>query len=149
MKKMDCFIFEPGMWLGEGKVKLSISDEELKYVTRWNINKTKKNGHIVTMQEVQITGVSDMMNNQFSFYDFGENSFKVELENQTFGKVTGSGIYRPALIAWEFRLGDLGFEGFEMYQLQEDGGYFMHAEYLAQEDFRTQIQGRIWKKVAS
>jgi hypothetical protein len=148
MKKSDCFIFEPGTWLGEGKVRLSISDEELKFVTRWNVDKAKKTGRIASMQEVQITGISEIMNNQFLFYDFDAETFKIELENQTLGKIVGSGIYRPKLIAWEFRLNDVGFEGFEMYQLLEDGSYFMHAEYIAQEDFRTQIQGKIWKKAA-
>lgn len=148
MKKSDCFIFEPGVWLGEGKVKLSISEEELKFATRWNIDKAKKTGRIISVQEVQITGVPEMMNNRFLFYDFDQETFKVELENQTIGKIVGAGIYRPKLIAWEFRLNEIGFEGFEMYQLLEDGSYFMHAEYLAEEDFRTHIQGKIWKKSA-
>lgn len=147
-KAADCFIFEPGTWLGEGKVKLSISEEELKFVTRWNVDKAKKTGRIISLQEVQITGVSEMMSNRFLFYDFGAESFKIELENDTLGKIVGSGIYRPKLIAWEFRLNELGFEGFEMYQLLDDGSYFMHAEYLAEEDFRTHIQGKIWKKAA-
>jgi hypothetical protein len=149
MKKTECFIFEPGTWLGEGKVKLSISEEELKFVTRWNVDKVKKAGSIMSLQEVQITGISEVMNNQFMFYDFDNENFKIELENPTLGKILGTGIYRPKLVAWEFRANPVGFEGFEMYQLLDDGSYFMHAEYIAQEDFRTQIQGRIWKKATS
>lgn len=148
MKMSECFIFEPGTWLGEGTVKLTVSDEELKYVTRWHVNKLKKSGEIGSVQEVQITGIPDVMQNQFSFYEFGEEHFKVKLENPTIGKVVGTGIYRPKLVAWEFRLNDIGFEGFEMYQLLDDGSYFMHAEYVSHEDFRTRIQGKIWKKVA-
>lgn len=146
MEIKDCFIFEPGTWLGEGKVKLLVSDEELKYVTRWSVDKAKKSGRIGSMQEVQITGIPDVMHNQFYFYDFEDEKFAVTLENPTIGKVIGSGVCRPKLVAWEFRLNDIGFEGFEMYELLADGSYFMHAEYVSQEDFRTCIQGKIWKK---
>lgn len=148
MKIGECFIFGPGTWLGEGKVKLTVSDEELKYVTRWNIDKSKKNGLIGSIQEVQITGIPDVMHNQFSFYDFADEQFKVQLENPTIGKVIGTGIYRPKLLAWEFRNNGMEFEGFEMYELLADGSYFMHAEYVSNEEFRTSIQGKIWKKAA-
>ena len=117
-------------------------------MTRWSVDKAKKSGLIGSMQEVQITGIPDVMHNQFSFYDFVEDRFSVTLENATIGKVLGSGICRPKLIAWEFRNNDIGFEGFEMYELLEDGSYFMHAEYVSQEDFRSAIQGKIWKKSA-
>jgi len=137
MKMEECFIFEPGTWLGEGKVRLTVSEEELKYVTRWNIDKSKKNGLIGSMQEVQITGIPDVMLNQFSFYEFNEENFKVQLENPTIGKIIGIGIYKPKLIAWEFRRNDLGFEGFEMYEQLPDGSYFMHAEYVSQDEFRN------------
>ena len=88
------------------------------------------------------------MHNQFSFYDFADEQFKVQLENPTIGKVIGTGIYRPKLLAWEFRNNGMEFEGFEMYELLADGSYFMHAEYVSNEEFRTSIQGKIWKKAA-
>ena len=142
------FVLTAGVWLGEGVVKLSIADEELKFITRWTVSKPKKNGLILSSQEVQIGGVSEIMKNMFSFSNLTEEAFEVSLENENLGKVTGTGIYRPELLAWEFRNNPLGFEGFELYQLLDDGSYFMHAEYITKEDFRTQIQGKLWKKVA-
>ena len=142
------FIKTPGVWLGDGIVKLSVAEEELKFVTRWTINKSKKNGQIQSCQEVQIGGVDDVMKNMFAFSEISSEGFQVVLENDHLGQVVGQGIYRPELIAWEFRHNPLGFEGFEVYRLLEDGSYFMHAEYVTKEDFRTQIQGRLWKKSA-
>lgn len=147
-EKKHLFIFEPGIWLGEGKVKLSISDEELHFFTRWNVDKGKGSNKIPGTQEIEIKGIPDKMCNHFSFYNFGQKEFKIKLENQTVGEVIGEGIIRPESIAWEFRLNEIGFEGFEFYKLQEDGSYFMHAEYCTQEDLRTLIQGKIWKKTA-
>ncbi|PCI92921.1 hypothetical protein COB11_06260 [Candidatus Aerophobetes bacterium] len=143
------FIFQPGIWLGEGKVKLSISDEELRFFTRWNVKKEKKAVKIPGFQEIEIKGIPEKMCNYFSFYNFGDHDFKVKLENQNIGEVIGEGIIRKDTIAWEFRLNDIGFEGFEFYKLQEDGSYFMHAEYVTQDEYRTVIQGKIWKKSSS
>lgn len=140
------FIFEPGVWLGEGKVNLSISDEMLKFSTRWNVEDPKKPGSICTLQEVQIKGLEDVMKNKLTFSNFSEGEFCVHLENENIGKVKGFGIIKPKTIAWEFRSDDKEFEGFEVYELQEDGGYFMHAEYVTKDEFRTLIQGKIWKK---
>lgn len=143
------FIFTPGIWLGEGTVKLSISEEELKFCTRWDVKKEKKGKMIPGIQEIEIKGLSDRMCNQFSFYNFGDRDFKIKLENQNVGEVIGEGIIRKDAIAWEFRSNESGFEGFEFYKLQEDGSYFMHAEYMTADDFRTIIQGKIWKKTSS
>ena len=143
------FIFQPGVWLGEGKVNLSISDEMLKFSTRWNVEDPQKKGNITTLQEVQIKGLEDVMKNKLTFSDFSGGEFSVHLENENVGKIIGRGIVKPKTIAWEFRSEDKEFEGFEVYELQEDGGYFMHAEYVTKDEFRTLIQGKIWKKSKS
>ena len=36
------------------------------------------------------------------------------------------------------------FEGFETYHLQSDGSYLMHGEYVTTDQFRTQIEARIY-----
>jgi len=143
------FILEPGVWLGEGKVNLSISDEMLKFSTRWNIEDSSKKGCISSLQEVQIKGLEDIMKNKLTFSDISEESFTVHLENENIGKIQGHGIIKPKMIAWEFRSDDKEFEGFEVYELLDDGGYFMHAEYVTKDDFRTLIQGKIWKKATA
>lgn len=143
------FILAPSSWIGEGKIKLNMVDEELGFVTRWTVADRDPTGKIECVQEIQVKGLSDIMHNQFFFSHMTPSSFKVELENQSLGKVEGSGIINDKVIAWEFRLTDIGFEGFEFYEKQEDGSYLMRAEYATDDQFRTIIQGKVWKpKVA-
>ena len=33
------FLFEPGLWIGEGHVQFSSSPEQVKFYTRWKIPK--------------------------------------------------------------------------------------------------------------
>jgi len=141
------FIFTPGAWLGEGKITLSMMDEALPFYTRWKVPEVDEQGNILCFQEVQIAGLSDLMLNQFSFYDLSQKNFAISLENQSIGKVVGKGMVYPNKIGWEFRLGHLGFEGFEFYEkTDEPDKYLLHAEYATSDDFRTVIHGKIWKK---
>jgi hypothetical protein len=142
------FILDPSQWLGEGKIRLNMVDEELGFVTRWNVGNRDDRGRIESVQEVQVKGVADVMFNQFSFFDITPTQFSVELENQALGRVIGNGIINDKVIAWEFRVLELGFEGFEFYEKQDDGKYLMRAEYCTSDQFRTIINGTIWKKTA-
>ncbi|MCB1115361.1 MAG: hypothetical protein KDK71_02730 [Chlamydiia bacterium] len=138
------FILKPGAWLGEGKITLSTVEEELPFYTRWNVSPGDK-GRIESKQEIEISGVPDLMQNQFAFFDLSEKAFAIELENQSLGKVVGKGLINNCLIGWEFRLDHLGFEGFEFYEKSElPDTYLMHAEYATNDDFRTVIHGKIW-----
>src|SRR5437667_6647755 len=139
------FIFTPGSWLGEGKIKLNMVDEELNFYTRWNILDRDEIGKIESIQEIQVKGLSDIMLNQFCFFDLAHNNFTLELENQALGRVSGTGIINDKVIAWEFRLPDIGFEGFEFYEKDPDGSYRMRAEYATNDQFRTLITGKVWK----
>jgi hypothetical protein len=138
------FILSPNSWLGEGKIQLSMVEEELGFYTRWNVAGPDNGGKIECVQEIQVKGLSDVMINQFSFFDVTPSSFSIELENQALGKVIGSGIINDKIIAWEFRVNELGFEGFEFYEKQSDNSYFMRAEYATSDQFRTIIQGKVW-----
>lgn len=138
------FILKPGAWLGEGKITLSTVEEELPFYTRWNVSPGDK-GRIESKQEIEISGVPDLMQNQFAFFDLSDKAFAIELENQSLGKVVGKGLINDCLIGWEFRLDHLGFEGFEFYEKSElPDTYLMHAEYATNDDFRTVIHGKIW-----
>ena len=139
------FILNPHQWLGEGKIVLNMVQEELSFFTRWNISPADGSGIIECVQEIQVKGLSDIMINQFIFTGFTPNSFSIELENQAMGKVVGSGIISDKVIGWEFRLAELGFEGFEFYEKQPDNSYLMHAEYSTTDQFRTSIKGRVWQ----
>lgn len=144
--KEHTFLFESKKWLGEGTIKLSMSDEELRFYTRWNLGKLDPDGRIPAFQEVQISGVDDAMHNQFLITDLTNTHFNIELENAALGRITGKGIIKENLIAWEFRNKEIGFEGFEFYERQEDGSYLMRAEYATPDHFRTIIRAKIWER---
>jgi hypothetical protein len=141
------FIFASGRWFGEGQIQLNMVDEELGFITRWNVSHRDPLGKIECLQEIQVKGISDVMTNQFSFFDFIAGNFTLELENHALGKVQGKGILSDTVIAWEFRIPELGFEGFEFYEKEAEDVYLMRAEYATAEQFRTLIQGKVWKQI--
>ena len=124
-------------------------EDELPFFTRWKVSPQDQAGRIESTQEIEIAGLAETMNNAFVFSKVTETDFAIELENQNLGRVVGKGIIKPKVIGWEFRLQNLGFEGFEFYELEEDGGYRLHAEYATNDDFRTTIRGRVWKQLAA
>ena len=140
------FIFSATSWIGEGKIQLNRVEEELIFYTRWNILPRDDHGLITCSQEIQVKGLSDVMTNQFFFSDVNPTGFLIELENQALGKVAGKGIVSDKVIGWEFSNPEIGFEGFEFYEKQEDDSYLMRAEYASSEEFRTIIRGKVWKK---
>ncbi len=139
------FLMQPLAWLGEGRIKLNMVDEELSFFTRWSMGPRNELGEIECLQEIQVKGMTDIMHNQFIIRDLASNTFSIELENQALGRIQGSGIIGDKVIAWEFRVKELGFEGFEFYEKQADNSYVMRAEYATTDQFRTVINGRVWQ----
>src|SRR3569832_733582 len=117
------FIFNPSVWLGEGKIQLNMVEEELPFYTKWNITQKDQDGKIECLQQIQVKGLSEMMHNQLLFFDFVPGNFQLELDNPSIGKVTGKGLITEQMIAWEFRVPQIGFEGFETYEKQPDDSY--------------------------
>lgn len=144
------FIFNPGIWIGEGKLSFSYSSEQLRFYTKWR-NAALKETEILCTQQVEKQDMAELLCNRFTFSKITADSFMVELENDLFGHIQGTGIISPTTIAWEFHQ-ERGFgdsetvEGLEVYELQPSGDYLFHAEYLSNDKFRTMIDGRIWKK---
>ncbi|NGX55860.1 MAG: hypothetical protein K1060chlam5_00091 [Candidatus Anoxychlamydiales bacterium] len=138
------FLFDSKSWIGEGIITLNMVEEDLNFFTKWSVNEADFAGKIQSVQEIQISGISENMRNEFTFYDFTEGKFSIEMENLNIGRVVGTGVYNDNMIAWEFRENDLNFEGYETYHLQKDGTYIMHAEYVTSDQFRTQIDGKLW-----
>jgi len=138
------FLFQPGNWIGEGKVSFSASPDEVRFYTKWVITSMDDLG-IQCRQTVEIQGVNEHVINRFIISDIKTSSFNIELQNEMLEMVTGTGIVDPKKIAWEFRDHE-NFEGFEVYQLSDNGEYIFHAEYTSPDQFRTMIDGRIWKK---
>lgn len=145
------FIFESGLWVGEGRVRFSSSPDQVKFYTKWTIPKNLKQAtgeEGSCSQQVEMLGSNEQVVNKFVITMQSQNSFMISLENEMVGKVQGKGIVDEKTIAWEFR-GHPGFEGFEVYELTDNGDYMLHAEYASPDQFRTMIEGRIWKKAAS
>lgn len=145
------FLFHRGKWVGEGKISFSASPEELKFYTRWTFPEDPSKGDdkaIYCTQHVEMMGDQEHIYNHFTFFHFKDDSFEVELENELIGRVQGVGVADEKKIAWEFR-GHPNFEGFEAYQAQKSGDYSFHAEYVSPDQFRSIIDGRLWKKEAT
>lgn len=138
------FIFSPGAWIGEGRVTFSMSPDLVRYYTKWTIDAIR-DGKITCEHRVEKEGGGDDIFNAFTFSNITQDTFTVELTNETLGVVIGHGIIDDKTIAWEFK-GNPEFQGFEVYELQENGDYMVHAEYASTEEYRTIVDGRIWKK---
>lgn len=138
------FIFHPGLWIGEGKVTFSASPDHIRFYTKWRIEHGVE-GVIACWQQVEIQGTDEHVFNNFRMMNITPQGFDIELENELMGKIHGKGLVDEKTVAWEFR-GGPEFEGFEVYELQEDGDYMVHAEYASPDQYRTIIDGRIWKK---
>jgi hypothetical protein len=144
------FIFSPGEWIGQGKITFSASPAQLRFYTKWLISERKEN-EISAEQIIEQQGEADLMANSFSFTDLTPVSFKISVNSELLGTVIGKGVIDSKTIAWEFRQSmnpdrEEPFEGFEVYELQEGGDYLLHAEYFSGQEYRTIIDGRIWKK---
>lgn len=141
------FLLEPKLWLGEGTIQLSNAEEDLGYMTKWSVENVSHSGEIECSQEIQLKGLSDVMYNKFILTEITPTQFTVYLENDALGKVAGYGIITPDVIGWEFRIKEIGFEGFEFYERQSDGSYHMRAEFSSGDQFRTTIRGKVWQKI--
>ena len=140
------FLLKPSTWLGQGKIQLNMVAEELGFSTRWSVSNVDGDGRIECTQEIQVKGLSEVMHNQFLIHNLASGEFSIDLENQALGRVTGKGIVNDKVIAWEFRVEAIGFEGFELYEKQDDNNYIMRAEHATDDHFRTLIQGRLWQQ---
>lgn len=127
---------------------MNMVEEEIIFNTRWAIQNKDFAGKVICSQEIQIQGLSENMRNELSFYDFDNKCFSVDMENQNVGRIVGTGVYDEKMIGWEFRNNDMEFEGYETYSLQSDGTYHMKGEYVTSDQFRTQIEARIWLRSA-
>jgi hypothetical protein len=138
------FLFQAGKWIGEGRVTFSASPEHVHFYTKWEINPLE-DLQIHCQQRVEMRGVEENVFNKLVISEITSKTFSIEFENEMMGKVQGKGVIDDTTVAWEFH-GKEGIEGFEVYELQENGDYMLHAEYATEDQYRTIIDGRIWKK---
>ncbi|HEV7738203.1 MAG TPA: hypothetical protein VGO47_12640 [Chlamydiales bacterium] len=138
------FIFNPGSWIGEGKITLNMVEEDLTFNSNWTVMNKDFAGKVSCAQDIAIHGLSDCMRNELTFYGFENKGFSVDMENPNIGKITGVGVFDEKTIAWEFRDNGSNFEGYESYDLQADGSYIMRGEYVTSDQLRTKIEAKIW-----
>lgn len=138
------FIFKPGLWVGEGKVTFSASPDRVRFYTKWTFE-SQIDHAMAWHQHVELEGGDSNVYNTFRFFNIQPDTFEVELSNELLGSVCGKGLIDQRTIAWEFR-GNPEFEGFEVYERQENGDFMLHAEYSSLDQIRTIIDGRIWEK---
>lgn len=137
------FIFIPHKWRGQGIIELSMTEEEMRFFTRWTVH-PEKQGVIKCVQEIEIEGVTEKMFNYYQISEISSRGFDIELDNPLFGKVAGKGVIEKNTVAWEFRDSRSDFEGFEVYEITENG-YQVRAEYISDDQFRTIARGEIWR----
>lgn len=119
-----------------------MAEDILNFSMSWTIL-PEEEGKIYFNQVIAINDIADRMRNNFCVYNMTASEFEIDLENAIVGKVIGKGVISPKVIAWEFRRRDQEFEGYEIYELQENGSYKMRAEFTAGEGLRTHVEGFI------
>lgn len=145
MIQIHKFIFSPGVWIGEGTISFSTSPQSIHFYTKWLNNEYHPTFGYISSQQVEMQGVEESVFNKLIITEATPTSFVMTLENNLIGKVTGKGVIDVKTIAWEYRNGK-DLEGFEVYELQDNGDYLFHAEYSSTDQYRTIIDGRIWPK---
>lgn len=138
------FLFVPGRWVGQGKITFSNSNDLLRFYTSWMLTPGNE-GEMYCNQLVELQGVDEQILNSLKVYEITANDFKIDLESAPNGIAKGKGVIDLKTIAWEFH-GTGSIEGFEVYELQDNGDYMVHAEYSIAGLFSTCVDGRIWRK---
>lgn len=139
------FLFNPQHWVGDGTITFNEFGHGLKFYTQWKVLEISKD-QISCTQEIEVEGLMDKTQNRFILSGIKNNTFIITLENESLGRVVGKGVYDDKTVAWEFSNKELGFEGFEVYEVQADGNYITRGEYISIDQLRTIIEGKIWKK---
>lgn len=142
------FLFSSQEWVGDGTITFNEFGHGLKFYTHWKVSDTSDE-NISCTQEIEVEGLMDKTQNRFTLTEIKNNTFVISLENESLGKVMGKGVYDDKTVAWEFSNKELGFEGFEVYEIQEDGGYITRGEYISIDQLRTIIEGKVWKKTTA
>lgn len=138
------FLLAPGVWLGEGNITFNASSDSIIFYTRWTILESEKS--FICTQEVEMKGIDGKVENLYVVSKITPESFLIALDNELIGKVQGKGVIDPKNIAWEIR-GQKDFEGFEVFELLPTGEYKFHSEFYSPDQFRTIIDGKLWRKL--
>ena len=144
METVNDFVFTPGIWLGQGKISFASSSEFIKFYTKWVITQEIPNV-MKAVQVVELFDVEEPVINTFMLTEITPTKFTIQLESNSVGAVMGTGLRSESVIAWEFT-GQDRLEGFEVYEKQENGDYYLRAEYGNSENYRAFVEGLISQK---
>ena len=143
MTHKHLFLISAHKWDGEGTIKFNMSSEVLVFTTTWQVSHND-DGTIHCKQDICIKDVPETMANSFVISDLSKEKFLINLNNEILGSVDGSGIIDEKLLAWEFRGNELDFEGYEIFEKQDEKSYLTRAEFTSKDQMRTMIEGKIW-----
>lgn len=138
------FIFQAGIWLGEGEISFASSKETIHFYTRWQFIDKNQESYL-WVQEVELHPLNEVNRNFYTFTPTSEKAFTIQLANESMGHVEGKGIISQDLIAWELR-SQPESEGYDVYERQENGEYIFRSEYNSLDPYRTIIKGTLWKR---
>lgn len=144
------FIFQPGIWIGEGDISFSSSPQKIHFYTKWVIGEEGPNG-IICEQHIEQRGYPEPLLNRFLFTKTNEDTFDVQINSEHIQNGKGTGVFTAENIGWDFPSqismdGQSFFQGFELYYLKNDYTYDIHAEYSSDDTHSTIIDGKLWKK---
>lgn len=138
------FLFQSGVWLGEGKISFSASPNIINFYTRWKIFLPSED-EVRAVQNIELEGVKEHVINYYDIKEMTSESFKLFMSNDNIGEHQAKGTLSPEKIFWAYyKEGNL--QGFETYSIQPNGEYIFHAEYISMEGDKTIVEGRLWAK---
>jgi hypothetical protein len=132
-------------WLCQGKIKINVVQDELSFCARWVVSKSEES-EVICTQEIEVEGMEDKIENKLHITNIKDGKFDIVVQNDIWGEATGTGRIYPEKIAWEVRKHGPGFEGLEIYSLAEDGKYTIRSDFMTPNEYRSHIEGAIWKK---
>lgn len=148
------FIFEPGIWLGQGKVRIQQSSDFVNVYMKWDFSPADEKGGIACKQYVEREGVKDILCNALYFLPMTPVIFSVELTQDGAEKSSGFGFINAERIAWEYlkkaeetKEIETFLEGHESYILQQNGEYLCQAEFSSGKEYTTHLEGVLWKRM--
>ncbi len=137
------FLFQEGLWEGTGEITIPLSEKPYPLIVRWTVT-ALGNGRFKAVQRVEVESHEPMVNT-FTLSGKEDGEFQINLENDSIGMFSGSGVSDRDKLAWEFTHNGM-LEGYEVYERKSNEEYSFRAEYLGGEGVATVVSGNILLK---
>lgn len=141
--------FKEGIWQGSGALTLSMFEEKLPLTSRFTIQSDYSDSQeIHFIAEYKVEGYSEILVNSYHFMQFFKMNFRSTLENDSWGKVEGTGFISQQFIGIEYGKNHAGFFGFEAFQFLPDGTLHLRSEFSTGAELRSELDVKMVKKSA-